>query len=91
MNKMKTGMAQAVTEHLLTGNPITHLEAVTLFGVSYVHRIVSDLGNNDFFSNLAGGPSDRRFSKWYVSDLKNWLSCTFKKVSPEPPDKEEKF
>jgi hypothetical protein len=43
MNKIKTGMAQAVTEHLLTGKPITHLEAVTLFGVSYVHRIVSDL------------------------------------------------
>lgn len=55
------------------------------------HRTVSDLSNNDFFSNLAGGPSDRRFSKWYVSDLKNWLNCTFKKVSPEPPEKGERF
>jgi penicillin amidase len=33
-------------------------------------------------SNLAGGPSDRRFSKWYVSDLANWQTGRYKTVSP---------
>jgi penicillin amidase len=33
-------------------------------------------------SNLAGGPSDRRFSKWYVSDLANWQAGRYKTVSP---------
>jgi penicillin amidase len=29
-------------------------------------------------SNIAGGASDRRFSKWYKSDLKNWLKGIYK-------------
>ncbi len=62
---------------------------VTTFMPSY--RTVSDLGNEDFFSNLAGGPSDRRFSKWYISDLKNWLEHKFKKLSPECSDSGNKF
>lgn len=61
----------------------------TTFMPSY--RTVSDLSNDDFFSNLAGGPSDRRFSKWYISDLKNWLDNKFKKLSKDPKDKIEKF
>ena len=62
---------------------------VTTFMPSY--RTVSDLSNDDFFSNLAGGPSDRRFSKWYVSDLKNWLDHKFKKVSPECKNSQNPF
>ncbi|MCK5003985.1 MAG: penicillin acylase family protein [Candidatus Aminicenantes bacterium] len=61
----------------------------TTFMPSY--RTVSDLSNNDFFSNLAGGPSDRRFSKWYISDLRNWLDNKFKKLSKDQADKTEKF
>ncbi len=61
----------------------------TTFMPSY--RTVSDLSNNDFFSNLAGGPSDRRFSKWYISDLKNWQNNKFKKVSPVPDNNSEIF
>jgi len=61
----------------------------TTFMPSY--RTVSDLSNDDFFSNLAGGPSDRRFSKWYISDLKNWLDNKFKKLSKDQTGKTEKF
>ena len=43
MKSIKIGMALAIKEHLLAGNPITHLEAIVLFGVSYVHRIITDL------------------------------------------------
>ena len=29
-------------------------------------------------TNMAGGPSDRRFSKWYCSDLDSWISGKYK-------------
>ncbi len=46
-------------------------------------RIVTDLEKNECFTTLAGGPSDRRFSKWYCSDLDNWISGRYKKISPD--------
>jgi penicillin amidase len=45
-------------------------------------RWVTDMAETDMHSNLAGGPSDRRFSKWYVSDLAGWQAGRYKKVSP---------
>lgn len=53
---------------------------VTTFMPSY--RFVTGMEAETYFSNLAGGPSDRRFSKWYCSDLKNWLAGRYKKVTP---------
>ncbi|MBT3187763.1 MAG: penicillin acylase family protein [Anaerolineae bacterium] len=41
-------------------------------------RMAMDLVNEKLYSNLAGGPSDNRFSKWYVSDLENWLNYRYK-------------
>jgi penicillin amidase len=52
----------------------------TTFMPSY--RFVTLLGEDAYFSNLAGGPSDRRFSKWYCSDLENWLNYKYKKITP---------
>ncbi|KAA3654453.1 MAG: hypothetical protein DWQ10_17795 [Calditrichaeota bacterium] len=52
-------------------------------------RMASDLATDEIHSNLAGGPSDRRFSKWYCSDLKNWLNGKYKTLSIE--DTQEKF
>jgi len=49
---------------------------VTTFSPSY--RLIADLSNQELRTNLAGGPSDRRFSKWYTSDLQNWLSGNYK-------------
>ncbi len=46
-------------------------------------RWVTDMAEADLHSNLAGGPSDRRFSKWYVSDLANWQAGRYKTVSPD--------
>jgi penicillin amidase len=43
-------------------------------------RIVSDMGQEEVFTNLAGGPSDRRFSKWYCSDLENWIKGSYKRI-----------
>jgi penicillin amidase len=52
----------------------------TTFAPSY--RIVTDLGENVAHTCLAGGPSDRRFSRWYASGLADWLARRLKRVTP---------
>ena len=54
-------------------------------------RLVSDLGEEKIHSNLAGGPSDNRFSKWYVSDLENWVNYRYKVTKPSNDDRVEEF
>jgi penicillin amidase len=44
-------------------------------------RMVIDLSTNEMNTNMAGGPSDRRFSKWYCSDLENWMSGKYKTIA----------
>jgi len=46
-------------------------------------RIITDFARDEMYTNLIGGPSDRRFSKWYNSDLTNWISGIYKKISPD--------
>ena len=46
-------------------------------------RLVSDLAEDACHTNMAGGPSDRRFSKWYCSDVKRWLAGEYKNVSAD--------
>ena len=54
-------------------------------------RIVTDMAGDHCRTNLAGGPSDRRFSKWYVSDLENWLNGTYKTLSADPDQEKIPF
>lgn len=49
---------------------------LTTFSPSY--RFIADLSTDELHTNLAGGPSDRRFSKWYLSDLRNWYEGNYK-------------
>ena len=51
----------------------------TTFAPSF--RMVIDLATDEMNTNMAGGPSDRRFSKWYCSDLENWLSGKYKTIT----------
>jgi penicillin amidase len=44
-------------------------------------RIVSDMSTDVCLTNMPGGPSDRRFSKWYKSDIKNWMEGKYKTLS----------
>ena len=44
-------------------------------------RMVIDLSTDEMNTNMAGGPSDRRFSKWYCSDLENWISGKYKTIA----------
>lgn len=43
MNTLRHGLVLAVKEHLIAGNPITHLESLTLFGVPSLTKVISDL------------------------------------------------
>lgn len=58
------------------GQIFRHAGRSSTFGPTY--RFVCDMATDEIHTNLAGGPSDRRFSKWYVSDLKHWYEGNYK-------------
>ena len=39
------------------------------------YRMITDMANDELFNNLPGGPSDRRFSKYYTIGLAEWASA----------------
>jgi len=43
MKNQRYGIAMAVKEHLHSGNPITRLEALVLFGVSNLTDVISEM------------------------------------------------
>lgn len=43
-----------------------------------VLRLLADLGEDGLRTSLAGGPSDNRFSRWYVTDLERWRHGEYK-------------
>lgn len=51
----------------------------TSFAPSY--RFVTDFSEDAAYTCLAGGPSDRRFSRWYASGLRDWLASRLKRIS----------
>lgn len=61
----------------------------TSFAPSF--RMVTDMATDEAHTNLAGGPSDRRFSKWYCSDLENWRTGKYKKLSTQAGQKKLPF
>ncbi len=45
-------------------------------------RFVADLATDAAETALAGGPSDRRFSRWYATDVARWLAFERKTLKP---------
>ena len=45
-------------------------------------RLIADMSETILHTCLAGGPSDNRFSPWYTSGLKQWVSGEYKKLKP---------
>lgn len=43
MTSIRYGLVLAVKEHLAAGHPITQLEAITLFGVPSLTKVISDM------------------------------------------------
>ena len=54
-------------------------------------RLVTDLSTDHCHTNLAGGPSDRRFSKWYANDLENWTNGRYKNLNADPDQEKQPF
>jgi penicillin amidase len=50
----------------------------TVFAPSF--RLITDLATDEAHTALPGGPSDRRFSKWYANGISDWLQGRFKVV-----------
>jgi hypothetical protein len=43
MNSFKHGLVMAAREHLIEGKPITRLEAIVLYGVPDLTKLISDM------------------------------------------------
>ncbi len=41
-------------------------------------KFVTDFAEECIHSTMAGGPSDRRFSRWYTSGIKDWLAGRYR-------------
>jgi len=41
-------------------------------------RFMADLATDEIQTTLAGGASDRRFSKWYSNGLRDWIEGRYK-------------
>jgi penicillin amidase len=52
----------------------------TSFGPSL--RLIADLGEQTLLTAMPGGPSDRRFSRWYDSGVEGWLAGRYKTLRP---------
>jgi len=61
----------------------------TSFAPSF--RLVTDLSTDDIYTNMSGGPSDRRFSRWYCSDLDNWMTGKYKKIGVDTAQEKVSF
>jgi len=46
-------------------------------------RFITDLAEDSARTVLAGGPSGRRFSRWYTSDITRWLEGRYKVLSAD--------
>ena len=51
-------------------------DRITTFTPSF--RFLTDMAINEVHTNMLGGVSDRRFSKLYTNDLKNWFKGVYK-------------
>jgi len=47
-----------------------------------VYRMIADMDSDELYTNNAGGPSDRRFSKYYKTGLAEWMSARYHVYKP---------
>ena len=53
------------------------------FAPSY--HFVTDLGTDLAWTNLPGGASESRFSKWYHTDIERWLTGEYRALESKYP------
>ncbi len=61
------------------GHLLTTAKRETSFAPSY--HFVTDLGTDEAWTNLPGGPSESRFSPFYKSDIIRWQTGVYKRLS----------
>jgi penicillin amidase len=66
---------------VVQGGIFTSHNRQTTFTPSW--RFITDLGDDSARTALAGGPSGRRFSRWYTTDVKRWLEGRYKTLTSE--------
>jgi len=66
---------------IVQGGIFTAHNRQTTFTPSW--RFITDLGEDRALTALAGGPSGRRFSKWYKTDIKRWLEGDYKTLEAD--------
>jgi len=49
------------------------------FAPSY--HFTTDMTTDEVYTNLPGGPSESRFSRWYKSDIPRWMNGEYKRLS----------
>lgn len=49
-------------------------------------RFISDFSTDGAFTILAGGPSEKRFSKYYNTEVKRWLNYQYKHIHADKGD-----
>jgi len=62
------------------GHLMTTATRETTFAPTY--HFVTDLGTEEAWTNLPGGPSESRFSEWYKSDIPRWIAGEYKRLTP---------
>ena len=55
------------------------------FAPSY--HFTADLASDDAWTNLPGGPSEHRFSGYYISDIARWRAGQYKRLWPRGADR----
>lgn len=50
-------------------------------------KMITDMSRQEYHTSLLGGPSDRRFSKWYANEVGKWQKGQYKLISPMPAKK----
>jgi penicillin amidase len=53
---------------------------LTTFSPSF--RMIVEMEKDEMQTNIAGGPSGRRFSRWYGTGIKEWEDGIYKKLKP---------
>jgi penicillin amidase len=66
---------------IVQGGIFTSHNRQTTFTPSW--RFITDLGEDSALTALAGGPSGRRFSRWYKTDINRWLSGDYKMLEAD--------
>lgn len=62
------------------GHVLQTAKRESTFAPSY--HLVVDMSTDEGWTNLPGGPSENRFSKWYKSDVQRWLAGEYKRLAP---------